>query len=812
MKKIITTIVLITSLFGPSNPLFAFTVTGRILMHGSVNVYNSDHSISPDNFGSMYHKYKIQKRVTKARANLLKGGEYVLKTASTVGATMLSGGNPVAGALVGQVVGDSLSAIGNSIRTGMYEKMHNALDEGLKQTILLKSSTYLENMTGLPREKARRLITENPDIFNFHSRSDLQGGEKDLFQEAAIEVLADKLAGETLRNELQQLSIEANNEGIQKVKENMNTHVANFNAHLKSYKSFNLEINQKFTNIADSTHKIVKQVTKNTINISVNQYNITDIQGTLFTEMSGKEKLAALEKGWFAEKGESWVKDQFELATNQADIEFTMHAVAVTASNLPSALSLFTDDPKLLNAVNTASQIASGGLSILAASSMGPFGTAMATLGVMGSLFGKKGGADQAAAKRHEQVMEKFKAVIDNQIKISNQIDGVYKSLAEGQNEIYKVIQLNAQRLIHIGKRIEQIHFEQMKELHLIRSLTLANTDLLRDLSNRDPTSCQLMLGRKVGELSRLRVIDQFSTFEELETFFTAHKDLFRSCRSGLSYILNKHSLDDDIHSMLLTKSYADETNVSDVVWATQEVYTPVFHYYNQEKVDHTPNAYPDLIHTTALVNYVSLALEVYPMIMIVDDPDELTLVNYEKDLTLNRYSIQRAEELLKNSLALIDEAILQQEIIAGHGFLGNLVEQISASNDSVLKIERGKMIEANKILQENLVRKLVLDRAKKTESAIFYYNSLLSGNKAFPFFTKFFGDHFLPVKNEGKWNVDLKLLHEGHGPVLSLPDASDVIHDRWVYTADMAKLYEIREQVIEHLSLVRASGGREIY
>lgn len=798
-KQIITAVLFFSLL--QTHVASAMSVTGRLFMHGRVDAYDPTFQ-PPRTLPQMLKRYQTNRRVSYTQSYLIQGGEYAMKTIGTVGGAVFSGGNPVAGAVAGQVFGDAVGSIGGTMRNGIYKEMENYLDEGLKQVVLSTSRDAVKKATGLPVERARKLITEHPLIFDFKRLGAIRQEEKDLFQETAIEVLANKLAEETFDNDLQQLEIEANKQGIAGVQKRLDDQGKAVTNHINEYKRFSISITQNISVLAKSTLAIKNQVQVNMYHIKSNSRQINLLESSLFAKMSGQEKMQALQQGWFPDLSSNERSDQFRLAEEQHNMEETVQIIGTTAANLPAAMSLFTNDPQTLEAVTKASQLANGALAVLSASSMGPFGMAMVGLGALGGIFGRKG--KDASAERHKQVMARFQTVIDNQIQISNQISEAHQSLAQGQSEIYDLLKNSALELVRLGKSLDAYHHEEMERLNLIRSYTLTNMDLLRDLAGREPKSCHQFFKTSLGQVSEIRQIDQFESFEQLEQHFKTYKDFFKSCQSGLYYLLTKQTYDFDIHSLLLTKSYTDVHNETEVIWATDRLYQPARKYYESVKGENAPTAYKDLIHTQVLRTYVGMALELYPYILIVDDPDKLNLITSKPEKRINTYAIQRAKKLLSGALTIINEAIFQQEIIAGHHWLGQFSSEMATVKDDARKTTLRQILEFNPFSQNNFARKLVNISAEQTNSPLMYYDSLLSGRQAYPFFTKFFGDRYVPEYQGDRWRINVGLTNTNGDLFLDLPTAEDVIDNHWSYSSDLVELHELRIKVINHLSWLK--------
>jgi hypothetical protein len=772
------------------------------MVHGTTHPYDPGVRLQPENYKQMMRNYEALRREYHMEARLISGGEYVGQSIINFASVYAGGAAPLMVALGGQLLGDGLAYQADKARGEIYAEMTQHLDQALKETILSESRSHLENLTGQPRNKARQLITRHAQIFNFEHPPGVSEDEKNLFQETAIQVLADKLASESFEADIRQLEISATQEGLEEVRKQRSKHSRLLKGHIQNYTRFKTTVTENLATIAKSTKKILDQVNANTTDISVNKIQISNLQSSLFKKMSGTEKVQALKEGWFPQLGSKERRQQINLAQNEADIENAILNIQVASNNLPSAMSLFTSDPKTLEDVNRVSQMASGVVAVIQASSMGPFAAVMTGLGVMGGMFAKKdnGAAD---AHQHKQVMETFQKVIDNQIQLSEQIDKVQRSLAEGQQQIYSLMHEAAIELVRLGRKIDNYHVAEMKVLGLTKDFTLANMDLLRDIAEGDPNKCLMFFQTKIGQSTNVRLIDQFDSYTRLKEHFNSHRDLFKPCNLGLNSILSKHMHGDDIHSLLLAQSYSDHSNAEQFHWASRQIYEPALRFYLANKKATDPEAYPELIHAEAVKHYVSLSLEIYPYLLILDDPQAPSIITSLENHQINEFTFLRVKNLLEGGLRVVEEAILQQEIIAGHGWLEPLTDKVfklpRSEQDEALR----NLIEANPILQSNLSTAIVARRAEETQSPLAYYDSLLSGQEAYPFFTKFFGNRFLPEYTQGQWRINLGWDNTQGSLTLDMPDTETLIHREWSYTADLLTLHELRSQLIDHLALL---------
>lgn len=469
-----------------------FVLTSRLLLNGSLHSYDQT-ELAPPNYAQMMRRYEVERRLYRTKSYLISGGEYVAKSMLTVGSTLMASTSPLVAALGGQIVGDAISALGDRERNIIYSEMSERLNQGLKETVLYDSQINLKELTGQPREKALQLITKYPEIFDFKYPPGVLQSEKDLIQEAAIQVLADKVASNNFELELQKLEAQALEEGLEKVKKIQKDHDLLLRGHVKGYIKFRKTVTESLASIAKNSQLIVDQVQTNSGNISTNKEQIQLLQSSLFDKMSGKDQLDALKRGWFPELTQSQRETQKHIAEATAKIESAVQNIQIAANNLPAAVSLFTKDTKTIEDVTKLSQVATGVISVIQASTMGPFAAVMTGLGLIGGLFGN-GRNRTDEAKYNQQMMLKFEQLIDNQIKLSNQIDEVYRSLAEGQNKIYKLLYQSAMELVSLGQKLDFYHHEQMKELGLIKSYSLANMDLLRDIAGEESSKCMIFL------------------------------------------------------------------------------------------------------------------------------------------------------------------------------------------------------------------------------------------------------------------------------------------------------------------------------
>jgi hypothetical protein len=356
-----------------------------------------------------------------------------------------------------------------------------------------------------------------------------------------------------------------------------------------------------------------------------------------------------------------------------------------------------------------------------------------------------------------------------------------------------------------LGQRLDKFHLDEMEKLNLIQTYSLANMDLLRDIAAGDPSKCIDFLDGKMNPVANIRFVDRFQTYDSLKEHFSSHRDLIKPCLQGLNYILTKQNQDGDIHSLLLAKSYSSSVSDDEIYWSTTSLFAPSLKYYRSHKSEREPSGYSDLLHIESLAHYISLAIELYPYVLILDDPQSPSILENMNKGKYNRYNILRAKRLLEGALRIIDEGILQQEIISGRDWVNKLEAAIRGLGKGERSDQLRSLVENNSVLKANLIRHLVNERARETNSPISYYDSLMSGVEAFPFFENFWGQRFLPQFIKDKWFLNLGMENE-NGPILvELPEAEKAMPERWNYTADMLRLHELRGNVVNHLAILSA-------
>jgi len=362
-----------------------------------------------------------------------------------------------------------------------------------------------------------------------------------------------------------------------------------------------------------------------------------------------------------------------------------------------------------------------------------------------------------------------------------------------------------ATELVRLGQKVDIYYYKQMRQLDLVKSYSLVNMDLLRDLADKDPSKCKEFFNLKSGKVSDVRFIDKFRTYDSLRQHFRSFSDLFKPCLHGLGYILSKQDFGGDIHSLLLAKSYTDDFNESESYWATKDIYLPAREYYEKSKSADQVSVYPELIHTESLKDYVNMAIELYPYMLIIDDPQVPSIVKSLDNFKINPFIVERVIHLLNGALNIIDEGIHQQEIISGHGWINYFSKELTKLSKDRADENFRHIIEFNPIFRWNLAGKLVEKRAAETDSPYMYYESLLQGRESYPFFEKFMGDRFFPEFINNKWKINLGLNNKSGVLRIDLPESEFLTNEKWHYTADIMELYELRNRLVEHLALLNA-------
>ncbi|MCB0362895.1 MAG: hypothetical protein KDD35_09235, partial [Bdellovibrionales bacterium] len=591
-------------------------------------------------------------------------------------------------AIGGQVYGDVLAAIGNSLRGSIYSEMEKALEMGMKNTVLRDSELSLQELAHLPKNKVRQLIYKYPEVFDFTKFERQTQGETDLKHELALEVLTNKLAEETFINTLQTERQKVQGKAIDQIDQELdqlnvelNQQKLKIDDHIEMYQKFTFEVQSNMAALAKSSQSIVEQVKVNYESILNNGKQINNLQQSLFNKMTGKEKIYALKTGWFPHLTEKQRHEELIAADAQDDSEIALKQIGHAINNLPNIARLITSDPKTLNDINKICSLANGAMNVMASTAtLGPIGGVLAFAGMAGGLLGGGNLEAEIAASRHTQIMNQFRKIIDNQLLISQQISETAVSLAEGQQQIYQLLEASANELVQVSSKIDDYHKEEMEKLDMISSYTLTNTRLLNDLANRDPRQCHKFLGTKQGDSKEIRRIDKFANYEDLKEYFHSRTDLYPSCVLGLLDVVTNHQFGSNIHSLLLAESYNSNDDQNYIDWQIEKIYKPVYDFYASNVDSKEPLPTRSLIHLASLENYVGLVLEIYPFTILIEDPRSLKLVENLSQASSRRYAFDRSRLLLESSLEVIDEAIFQQEVIVGHGVVDIFFNRISGA------------------------------------------------------------------------------------------------------------------------------------
>lgn len=798
--------ILLIFIFSISQVSFGFTLTGRILTTGELYP-KVERDLPPATEMEMFlDRYAGIKRDKNATISLINKTEYVAKTANTVGTAIYGVANPVVAAVAGQVIGDSIAAVGDSLRSSINKELDNYLEVGLDRVVLQSSNRELRRYTGTSAESARKIITGHSDIFDFKRMGFDRPEERDAIQEVAITVLANKMTESMLHDRRADLAIDDHAEKIQDLAEKSKLQGQRLHGLYQTYKAFSIQITKNVAEIEVTTKMLVKQVTINVEHISENRGQINNVQASLFNKMSGEEKVKALDTGWFPQLTETERLNEMKMAESQRSLEYNFAMINLATSEIPKAIGLFTSDPNLINSVNTAAQASSAVMAVMAASSMGPFGMALAGLGAMGSIFGGKGGdGGKLEAKRHEQVMKKLDVVIENQVRMSEQMAEMHRSLAQGQEEIFKMVKAVGREIILLSEKIDLQHAQEMKALDLIGSNVLVNTELIRSLALDDPNACKIFFNSNLARIGTTLFMDQFASFEQMKNHLMVNKVEFKKCSSGIFAILTSHLYSDGIHPLLFDKSYLNRENARETYVVNEEIYQPSRFFYSQSRAANEPLSYHELISTLALKTFVNAAIEVYPYMLVIKDPESLESLDTQGKEQIKVEVIKKVVTLLEGSLSLINEAIFQQEIIAGVNWAQKLVTRI---DNQTLKADEKealhKLIKANPTVAKNLVQELVSLKLKQTNASLSYYQFLNHVKNSYPLLDGFFGKNFTYSHENQVWKINFNFAAEDPHFV-ELPSYEELSEKRFNHFQDLNVLYDLRNTVVEHLSLVKA-------
>lgn len=397
---------------------------------------------------------------------------------------------------------------------------------------------------------------------------DAAARKRDVALSLQIEGLEKRLTADELRIVEKYEEVTGNSQDLSERAGNLEGEIENLAGLSKSFIEFQNETNKRLNGLTrasqrmyEGLQKLDSRVTENEKRISnleknseqaqvlikENQENIRFMQMYLYSNMSSRNQLEALDQGWFPKEMEKSLREKAELLKAREDFDQAMHDVVDIVSMGTFLAAKWGANPKVLekidftiNAIETVGDIANDILSGF-----------WNPINIFKSIFTL--GFGSAASRRHKQVMKALKAIAEGQQKIMEGIQATLEGL-QTINENQKIIIGNQKRIMenltviseqitafaeYTAKRFDEVNRKLAdinEKLEYLHDDVLYNRELLNSFLRNDPNQCKVFL-EGMTKFSSYK--DGFlNDYEDIKRHFEFFKDSAQRCFTSLGGLL----------------------------------------------------------------------------------------------------------------------------------------------------------------------------------------------------------------------------------------------------------------------------------
>ena len=595
---------------------------------------------------------------------------------------------PIVAKGVHYVSSKTLDYVADMAQESMKQSSGKILKSGLKSYL---NENGVENLKDKKPKEIVTALEENGYLPGIEVGDDLDENGKSIVMGAMINELA-KTDEITLRNLAEQgQTIEELEQEITNVKA-MGQSLWNA---IELNDSRISRISNNMTKIRDN---LQKQITQNKSDILANRKDIEYLQNFMYGRMSAKERIDALNSGFFPEMStaeKEKIKEQLAMEEAREEIIKDMGEYLNSAGDILNIASNFGFKSKFLD---DAGKLVQAGTHILngVKAMNSPMGWLSATSSFSNLL---SIGKPDVGATRHKQIMKALGAIMRNQKLMLNKLESIEKN----QVEILKNQKIIFEAIVDLGKQVQENHNELLDKLDEIQEDVLINREGIAELVRIQYKNCfdpVTAIGTPFGNLS----------YTELKDFYAAWSQPTSNniipCIEGLNNTISFGSGAANTAFNILFDLYEEKENIDDFIrryWNPQiEVLELIINKYDID----FEQFFLMSINPNLFVDNVDL---IYSKEINYEIPGRLkTLQNIIKDQKINLIKSYYSSEATFEILNLFKNYQVFYETIASDPGklkdLNDLTDYDSFNGPLAFRIENALLRLDVLILQRNLV------------------------------------------------------------------------------------------------------------
>ncbi|WP_185956467.1 hypothetical protein [Changchengzhania lutea] len=505
-------------------------------------------------------------------------------------------------------------------------------------------------------------------------------------------------------------------------------------------------------------NNLQNQIDRNSSDILANSSDIQYLQEFMYGKMSSKERMHAINNGFFdmdPDKREE-IKEQLEMEIAREQIIQDMGMYLNSASDILNIASNLGFDSPLLDDVGKLVQAGDHILKGVAAlsSPMGYLSAASSFSNVLSI------GKPDAGATRHKQIMKTLGKILKNQHEMKMQLNRMEQNqlqILEGQKVIFDEI-------VKLGEQIKKNHNELLHELRRIREDIYISREGITELIRRNYKLCYAPLEDAGGTFDKLNykklnrhfrkwnkptsnnILPCTNGLNSTISFgggvssnaFKMNFDMQGEDRDKISEFLNGYwSLQVSVMSQILeeeqigfNKFFLMSLNPNYRISNIEQVYNSDIEYITPERLSQleeiinsgNKSIFKDYYSPIQTLEIAKLFKEYFVFYeTVADDGKSLKKV---KELAGYNEENGALGHTLSRMILHLDILIFQQNLISGSALLPHYYNILLSENEA-LKSNILKLFRLNSRLKSNFIKYVVLKQLKKnnTTSRMYHFS-----------------------------------------------------------------------------------------